>query len=257
MSVFLSVVSHKHASLIFNLDCLSALAKHFVVILKNNYEDEASLLQDYCEKNDIHLINSEYGCGFGKNNNIVFKYCEEKFNIGKDDFFITVNPDVVATPEDIFQLIDCMNDNSIKFAAISLYKNKEKTIRDFSVRNFPTLTIFAKSLLGFGNDSFIKQCIGNTKVDWAAGSFLAFKADLYKKLRGFDEKFFMYCEDIDICYRANKEGYGLTYLPEISAIHLAKHQNRKIFSKHFYWHIKSALMFLLLSRAGVRTKSIL
>lgn len=257
MRVFLSIVSHKHASLIFSLDCLSDLAKHFVVVVKNNYEGEASLLQDYCDKHNIHLINSEYGCGFGKNNNIVFKYCEDNLNIGDEDFFITFNPDVVATPDDIHKLVDCMTNERIKFAAISLYKNNERTIRDYSVRRFPTLTIFAKSFLGLGNNSLIQDCQEITKVDWAAGSFLAFKADLYKELRGFDEKFFMYCEDIDICYRAKKQGYGLTYLPALSAIHLAKHQNRKIFSKHFYWHIKSALMFLLLSRAGVKTKSIL
>jgi hypothetical protein len=257
MRVFLSVVSHKHASLITELDCLSILAKHFVVVLKNNYEGEAQLLQRYCEQHNIHLINDAYGCGFGKNNNIVFKYCEEQFNIADDDFFITFNPDVVASPEDIQQLIDCMSNNSIPFAAISLYKNNERTIRDFSIRKFPTFTTFAKSFMGLGNNSIIKECLDVSKVDWAAGSFLAFRTDVYKKLRGFDEKFFMYCEDIDICYRANKQGYGLTYLPTISAVHLAKHQNRKIFSKHFYWHIKSALMFLLLSKAGIRTKSIL
>ena len=47
-------------------------------------------------------------------------------------------------------------------------------------------------------------------TDWAAGSLLLFSADTYKKLNGFDEKYFMYCEDIDICYRYKKiDGRGV------------------------------------------------
>lgn len=257
MRVFLSVVSHKHAELILRLNCLPILAKQFTVVIKNNYADERYFLQKYCDEHNIYLINDEFGCGFGKNNNLIYRYCEEHFKIVNGDIFITLNPDVVANPEDIMDLVSSMREKSIPFAAISLYKDQEKKTRDFSIRKFPTFLTFVKSLFGLGNDSLIKECSSVKEVDWAAGSFLAFDADVYKKLRGFNERFFMYCEDIDICYRANKMGYGLTYFSEISAIHLAKHQNRKILSKHFYWHIKSALMFLLFSRLGLSTKSIL
>ncbi|MDQ9204053.1 hypothetical protein QBS70_02600, partial [Cronobacter sakazakii] len=47
---------------------------------------------------------------------------------------------------------------------------------------------------------------------------------LYERLEGFDTKYYMYCEDIDICLRANLIiGAKLTYIPSVRAIHLAAH----------------------------------
>ncbi len=43
-------------------------------------------------------------------------------------------------------------------------------------------------------------------MEWVAGSFIAFKSSSYRKVQGFDENYFMYCEDIDICYRAKSQG---------------------------------------------------
>ena len=55
-------------------------------------------------------------------------------------------------------------------------------------------------------------------VDWAAGSFLLFKASLFRKLGGFDPGYFMYCEDIDICWRAQKLfNQQLLFNPNIKA----------------------------------------
>ncbi|EGR3506856.1 glycosyl transferase family 2, partial [Vibrio parahaemolyticus] len=78
--------------------------------------------------------------------------------------------------------------------------------------------------------------------------FIAIKAIHYKKLNGFDENYFMYCEDIDLCYRSKQEGESVLYLPNISAIHFAAHNNRKLLSKHFYWHLKSVFRFLITSK---------
>ncbi|MDE1292895.1 hypothetical protein [Vibrio aestuarianus] len=90
-------------------------------------------------------------------------------------------------------------------------------------------------------------------VDWAAGSFLVFQADLYKKLNGFDENYFMYFEDVDICFRARKYyDQNVVYLSNIKAIHQGGYQNRKIFSKHFRWYFSSLLRFLFKSTFGFK-----
>ncbi|WOZ79003.1 glycosyltransferase family 2 protein [Kosakonia sacchari] len=257
MRVFLSVVSHKHASMIQELQCLPDLAKKFIVVLKNNVAEESSLLSKYCNDNSIYLVDEQYGCGFGANNNFIFKYCVERFNIKAGDIFITLNPDVFITCDEISELANTMQSESIYFSAITLYKDSNHICRDYSIRKFPNLKTFVCSFLGLGNNTMIKQCESVSRVDWAAGSFLAFDASLYQKLQGFDERYFMYCEDIDICYRAKQLGHQLTYLPQYSALHLAKHANRKVFSKHFLWHIYSALIFLINSKLKLSPKSIL
>jgi len=130
---------------------------------------------------------------------------------------------------------------------------------DNSIRKFPSLTQFGKSFLGLGNPTIINKNIVSapTIVDWAAGSFLAFRSSHYAALKGFDEGYFMYCEDVDICYRSMLLGEQVVFFPQIKMQHLAEHANRSIFSKHFYWHVKSALRFLLKRNGLVKAQETL
>lgn len=255
MKVYISVVSHSHSALISQLNCLEKLSDLFQVVVKSNTADDEFTLLD--KENNFHWLNEEYSKGFGENNNIVYKHCKSKLNMLDEDYFIVLNPDVDIEVDAIFELITCMEKDKEKFSTINLFKDKNKTIYDPSIRKFPTLRQFVFSLIGLGNSSIIdKSTIVNPKyVDWAAGSFLAFKAGHYGFLKGFDERYFMYCEDIDICYRSNCSGTKLTYYPNIKAMHLAKHENRKILSKHFYWHISSAIRFLLTKGNSKLTKN--
>ncbi|HAS6329553.1 glycosyltransferase family 2 protein [Vibrio vulnificus] len=257
MSVFISVVSHGHGELIKQLSCLPTLAREFVVVVKLNKEELA--LTSYLESKNINYIDEQYGAGFGHNNNIIYSYCEQKLGMKDGDFFLVLNPDVISTPESIYKLIECMERDEAKIASVNLFKDDDCKIPDNSIRKFPCLSDFVKSFLGFGNDTIIDK--GNIKtsvnVDWAAGSFLMFKAQHYKRLRGFDEGYFMYCEDIDICYRSNLLGIPLMFYPEVVAKHLASHANRRFFSKHFFWHIKSVIRFLFSKLKLVKFKSVI
>ncbi|MDZ7320186.1 glycosyltransferase family 2 protein [Kosakonia sacchari] len=255
-SVFFSIVSHNHLAVLKSMNCVGALANKYNVVLKNNVQSESEALKEYCKEHHIHLVDHLYGNGFGANNNIVYSYCCEHLNMGDDDVFIVLNPDVKIDNNSVEQLVSTMFERKIRVASISLYKDADYNTRDYSVRHFPQLYSFVSSFLGFANKTFIRSATDQiTTVDWAAGSFLAFNAGHYRKLRGFDERYFMYCEDIDICYRSYKMGYPMQYVPYICAIHLAKHQNRKVFSKHFYWHAKSAFRFLLSKHFNTRIKS--
>ena len=244
MSVFISIVSHGHSEIINNLGTAKELSNQFNVIIKSNMENES--FPDILSNRFIHL-DEQYGLGFGENNNIVFNYCLNSLGMQLDDYYIVLNPDVIISCDDVELLIRKMKTDNVNFAAINLYKDLEGEIFDNSIRKYPGLKSFLFSFLGLGNPTIVDKSKINSSchVDWAAGSFLAFLAGHYDNISGFDEKYFMYCEDIDICYRSAMKGERLTYYPNIKAIHLAKHANRWIFSKHFYWHVKSAIRFLI------------
>jgi N-acetylglucosaminyl-diphospho-decaprenol L-rhamnosyltransferase len=252
MAIFISVISHSHSTLINKLNCLSHIARTFKVIIKSNKPNDN--LEKLNKIKNIHWIDDQHFCGFGHNNNIVFNYCCSALGMTKDDYFIVLNPDVVIFAQDLYNLVERMENDQLQLSAINLYKNNDLSEYDTSIRRFPTLLQFVKSFLGFGNSSIIdkSKLIGVSQVDWAAGSFLAFKASHYEYLQGFDENYFMYCEDIDICYRSKKMGCPVTYHSNIKAMHLAEHANRKIFSRHFVWHISSVLRFLL-TKLGLTT----
>ncbi|NRB80977.1 MAG: glycosyltransferase family 2 protein [Saccharospirillaceae bacterium] len=245
MTIYISVVSHGHSDLINKLSCLNLLCDRFKVIVKSNIPNDD--FYELSKKQNFSWINENYYCGFGNNNNIVFSYCRSELNMNDSDYFIVLNPDVDIDAKSITKLVKNMEKEQVLVSSINLYKDNARIISDNSIRKFPSLRQFVSSFLGLGNTSIIdkSQLLSSCKVDWAAGSFLSFKVIHYKTLRGFDEQYFMYCEDIDICYRSYLSGVSLVYYPEIIATHFAEHANRKFFSKHFYWHVSSVVRFLL------------
>jgi GT2 family glycosyltransferase len=74
--------------------------------------------------------------------------------------------------------------------------------------------------------------------DWAAGMFLLFRSHDFRLLNGFDERFYLYYEDVDICTRAWNAGMIIVACPFVSVVHKARresHRNLMFLS----WHLKS------------------
>lgn len=75
---------------------------------------------------------------------------------------------------------------------------------------------------------------------WVAGMFMLLRREAYTAVGGFDEKFFMYCEDFDLCARLQLAGWDIHRAPELRVFHQAQrasHVNRH----HLYWHLSSLL----------------
>ncbi|EOI5752642.1 glycosyltransferase family 2 protein [Enterobacter hormaechei] len=161
-----------------------------------------------------------------------------------------MNPDVVITLESLDALATTIEREKYNFATINLYKDKDFEICDPCIRKFPSFKDFLSSYLGFENKTVVNksQIFEPIEVDWAAGSFLAVKSSYFNKVNGFNPKYFMYCEDIDFCMRMKSAGAKLIFIPDIKAMHLARHNNRKFLSKHFYWHLRSMFIYLLEKR---------
>lgn len=255
MSIFISVVSHGHSKLIQKLACLSVLSQKYTVVVKVNKHEPG--LISYLRNNNIVYIDEKYDSGFGHNNNIVYEYCKNHLSMNSNDYFLVFNPDIISDERTIDKLIDLMVENNTLLAGVNLFKDNQYSIPDNSIRNFPSLFQFIKSFIGMGNSTVINKelVIKEKQVDWAAGSFLAFKVSHYSHLTGFDEGYFMYCEDIDICYRSKKLGFPIVFFPQVKMQHLAEHANRSIFSKHFFWHVKSVMRFLLTKKGLTKVRS--
>jgi GT2 family glycosyltransferase len=65
--------------------------------------------------------------------------------------------------------------------------------------------------MGLSDNRFSPQ--KKTEVDFLSGGFISFRKKLFDRMHGYDGDFFMYVEDMDICYRANELGYKIFYLP--------------------------------------------
>lgn len=243
--IYVSVVSHGHFEIISKLNSLPALAsdEQIKVCVKDNLSSHE--MRTYCAAHKIDYVVTNKSQGFGENNNLIYHFYSEE--ITDDDYFVILNPDVYVDPTTLKLAINNMQDRDVKLATINLFRDQDYTVYDNSVRSFQKLKDFIKSYFFKKNTTIVKkeEIHSPTFVDWAAGSMLIFKSGLYKRLHGFNEMYFMYCEDIDICWRAKQYfSERVLYLPHLRGVHHAQFSNRRFLSKHFIWHVKSIIIFL-------------
>lgn len=246
MKFFYAIVSHGHSEMIMKNKELKLLVKqkNTFIIIKDNIGEEA--LESFCKNSGIQYINYSKGLGFGANNNAIFEFVNTEFETDSLDYFIIINPDVYLNNCYSLKLHENLEMIKPDVATIDLFRDFTFTIRDPFIRRYPSLMDFLKSFILKKNSTVIDRTKLIRNIDWCAGSFICFSLKTYRELNGFDEGYFMYCEDIDICFRAAEASKKILYFDNVKATHLAQHQNSKLFSKHFYWHVKSMIRYLVM-----------
>ncbi len=84
--------------------------------------------------------------------------------------------------------------------------------------------------------------------DWVAGMFMLFRRNVYAEVGGFDERYFLYYEDVDLCRRLRRHRYDVRLLPEVSVVHDARRESRHSL-RHLGWHLSSMLRYFLIRTA--------
>ena len=248
MKLFISLVSHGHDQLIADNQWLPLLAVDAEVELVLCDNIGSTWLAELATHHGYHYLASTSPIGFGANNNAVFNYCRAQLGMQSEDYFCLLNPDLIINVGTLLEVVAEVGGAQARFATINLYQDHAFTQPDLNIKRFPSLLDFAKGfLLGANPAAYDKSLITEPcSVGWASGAFLLFRADFYQQLGGFDEKFFMYLEDVDICRRAREQfGEELLYLPQFKAIHLCQQANKQLFSRHFVWFLTSMLRYFL------------
>ena len=81
------------------------------------------------------------------------------------------------------------------------------------------------------------------EVEWLIGACIMIRREAIQDVGLFDERFFLYFEDTDWCYRAQQREWKVFYLPQIKAIHHYKRDSARGINRQLLWHLKSMLMF--------------
>lgn len=183
----------------------------------------------------IKIIKNIRPKGFGANHNAAFKHCNTLY-------FCVLNPDIrlVSNPFDELLIYTNNPENGIVAPlAINLKGENED-----NARHFLSFYTILQRKLNFGSDTYL---INNNEealsVDWVAGLFMLCTKTTYEKVRGFDERYFMYCEDADLCVKVWRQGLRVILAPHVKVIHDARRSSRKNL-KYLSWHFKSVLRFL-------------
>lgn len=245
--IHVAIISHGHEELLISsaLGGLLDAGDQIKVWLKDN--KPSSKLKNYCAGHAIFYTDEQAGLGFGHNNNFLYDFIQKSVGFAAGDIFVVMNPDITILPKTIFQLVEQMHQDQYPIATLNLYRDRHFKESDANIRRFPDMFSVARmTVVRSVSEPYDKNLMTEPcHVDWASGAFLAFDAQHYSALQGFDLRYFMYFEDVDICYRSQQLlGKGVRYYPHLKAMHAAAHKNRNLASKHAIWFFHSFLKFL-------------
>lgn len=230
-----SIVSHGHGR--FVADLLNDLVPQVDVpaeylLTLNRPEDEAQLRLDRFPA--VRVTRNAAPKGFGANHNAAF-------GSSSAPYFCILNPDLRVPRIDLARLLDTLSGSNVG-AVGPLVLNGAGGIED-SARLYPgPLRLFRRVVLRRRNPDY--PVSGATiDVEWLAGMFLLFRAEAYRQLGGFDERYFMYLEDTDICRRMAQAGWRVVQDQAVSVVHDGQRASHRSI-RHLRWHLSSLARFM-------------
>ena len=199
-------------------------------------------LQNFFIHKEIEYIFPGENIGFGKGHNFVLEKLNSKYHL-------LLNPDIEFTATIIPILINQLEkDKDVAFVTPKVvYPNHEK---QYVCRKHPNffdminrrVKIFPKAI--FKNEYRNQDTTKSFYPDFIHGCFMLFKTTVFKELKGFDERYFLYMEDADICREIDELGNKKLYFPEVEIVHHHQKESSKNL-KLFWLHTSSAIKYFL------------
>ena len=212
--------------------CTSKMIQKTIYVIDNS-EEPNNLAQLSEQYPDVEYVKTGKNLGFGGGHNVVLDKLDSKFHA-------IVNPDIILEMDAFTVIKEFMQDETIGMCVpklcdedgnlLAVYR-RELTVFDMFVR------MFLKRGFKKRQAYHTMQEMDYTKpfdVPFAQGSFLVIRTELFKELKGFDEDYFLYVEDADLCKRVNKVS-RLRYCPEAVVIHKwerGSHKNKNLLKLH-------------------------
>jgi O-antigen biosynthesis protein len=227
-------------NLIYSINKAASGTDYEIIVVDNASTDGS--VEFICEKfPEITLIANKENLGFSKANN-------QGLKIARGKYLLLLNPDTLVQENTFTGMIKFFEDNPQTGLAGCKILNPDGTLQLACRRSFPgpwtsfskvtgLSTLFPKSRI-FARYNLTYLDENQTyEVDAISGSFMMMKREVYEKVDGLDEQFFMYGEDLDWCYRVQKAGYKVYYVHTTQIIHYKGESTRRSSldeSKHFY-----------------------
>lgn len=149
----------------------------------------------------IRLIANDRNLGFSQANNQALKICKGKY-------VYYLNPDTEVRPGAFRDMIDFMDSRPDVGLAGTRIINPDGSLQSSVEQRYPGQRFARKELKGLKGD-----------IAWVLGASMVARLELIKALKGFDESFFLYGEDLDLCLRVRKAGWIIGHIPDAVVIH--------------------------------------
>lgn len=234
--------------------CLQSIrhaAEHFdgtveTIVFDNDSRDgTVALLQPRWP--DVTWIASDRNLGFGTG-------CNRGAAAATQDLVLFLNPDTLVREDTFAVMRDFLAAHPEAGATGCKVVNRDGTLQAACKRSFPSPRVAAYKFLGLGNLFPKSRVFGRYnltyldenethEVDAVSGSFMCMRAEVFREVGGFDEDFFMYGEDLDLCYRIKRAGYHNYYHPGTQVVHFKGESAKSRPLRSFLYFHEAMILF--------------
>jgi GT2 family glycosyltransferase len=236
-SVSLSIVSHGQGALVAALlgDIANRVAPPIEVLLTKNVREDLPFPPGGFGF-PLRVIENAVPKGFGANHNAAFREARGRR-------FCVLNPDIRLAADPFPVLNACLESDATLAASAPVIVSPTGAIED-SARRFPTPGLILRKAIGVAGPADYRIGAQRVYPDWIAAMFLLFRREAFAAAGGFDERYFMYYEDVDLCARLRLAGFGVAVCPEARAMHDARRESHRRL-RYLRWHLASMTRFFL------------
>jgi N-acetylglucosaminyl-diphospho-decaprenol L-rhamnosyltransferase len=232
----ISIVVHNQAVLARQLlEDIAALGNQVSVeVLFTVNTDESLPFTPHDYRFPLRIIRNPHPKGFGANHNFAFK-------MSRADFYCVLNPDIRLIGNPFPPLIDCLKTRGSGVVGPSIIN--PAGLSEASARRFPTpWSILKKAICGSPDSLDYHQTDTVFEPDWIGGMFMVFTRRSFETIGGFDERYFLYYEDVDICTRLKMARLPVLKCPEAKAVHDGRADSHHDL-KYLQWHLRSMVRY--------------
>jgi GT2 family glycosyltransferase len=219
---------------------LSTLKPQSITIVDNNSTDSSLSFLD----ETVRLVRSKSNLGFGK-------ACNLGAANGSAKYILFLNPDARLFEVSLSQSLAFLEyplNAQVGICGVQLLDNRNVVARSCS--RFPTPASF------FSHSAALSKFfprLGHSMVDWhhainqdvdqVIGAFFLVRRSLFIDLGGFDERFFVYYEELDFSYRARLAGWRSVYLADVQAFHAGGGTSNQVKAKRLFYSLRSRILY--------------
>ncbi len=218
-----------------------------IIIVDNNSTDGSVEFLENNFADKIILIKNNENLGFGKANN-------QGLKIAKGEYVLLLNPDTIIEENTLLKMKEFMDNNPEAGACGCKILNPDGSLQLACRRGFPTprhalfkliglSSLFPKSKFFSGYNLTYFDDDKIHEVDALSGSFMFIRKKILDKIGYFDQSYFMYAEDLDLCFRLKKIS-KIYYVPTTKIIHYKGESSKKLFWKSKIEFYKSMAIFV-------------
>jgi N-acetylglucosaminyl-diphospho-decaprenol L-rhamnosyltransferase len=180
--------------------------------------------------------------------------CNQGAKAGKSEYILFLNPDIRLIPNSLVKALQFMDDKgNEQIGILGIQLVDQNGIIQRSVARFPTPQSLFTQMLGLDRlwprrfpSHFMSDWDHRVskEVDQVEGAFYLVRREEFEALNGFDERFFMYFEDLDFAYRAKQAGWTSYYLADTQAFHQGGGATNQIKAKRLFYVLNSRVLYV-------------